>query len=1215
MSGRPTRIEPVDQVLGRGESTSFQVLDEANVIMPLPLPAPWLIQATPPASVLNDIISIEANAPISSKARIEVVNGAGVAACFVEIDILLPWTAKGPRTLDDWYRDGDVYRWEGAKAERARVLLHDVLLQLPDAFTEPLDGLPILLRGNMSGADGEYSVLPPWRSDHIDINRDRVDALDPASRSITPDDRRLAYTFVHEMMHAWLTRKAGTGIDNAHKMAAALAALAGLSTSKGAGLIACVCPPLGVIVSVLGAGSAWGHARVAHDEMSDWCEASDWRQRNLSSVGIPFLGPLLFAVTDELPNVATALAAAADQFWAPIDLLNRSSIDVHNISFDSHRAVTLASAGGYFATPLTAVEIAKGHGPASVYGAMTPMEDCSETFAYATLGVRFRDPPAPLPPVHAIIPEYGNPANLATPKQPTGLDRAGFQLNVTPQVPGTDFFTPSAGRIAYLDARGLVPAKEVIVGGSLLEDFLDMHGVRVAKPAVSDAAIAAAQVELEANGALAAAYATWHAGPAATFSDADRAVAALTDPPHDAARPWSFWSAIECHGDGLQPMDPRGVGADPGDVLLGAGQRILVAATVDETGVRSAVGGVEGLDHPEGIPAEDLALCFRWPPDTRPRTFSPDGAHGRGWSSLEQQLRTVIGWWGESEGAGHQLATGLGFVDALAAVLDLPAPVPIDAHRSDPAALRARLHGLGHGLHPYDGETGARIGDLVILFDRNRYGIVTRLDEHGRPLDVLMGGVTSPGPLGEAAGTARMAHRIDHRDIHFVWTPDAQPRSFAMPDITDPGGLSDPARSLHHLIAHDGATAIQRAEAWIDLTEPLAVLAGLLVEAEPDPARRRAIGIVPSDASASDDAVYRHLSRHGAPTGRPAEIHPGDVLILRDGTAAVAVEAEGGTCTQAARVTETGALAIADVDWSAPEVALSWRPSATPRAVTADADLLAFYGGNIDNLLGLAKRLGTGTSANAALAGATVTVSLSSPTAIATIAAAAAPDWIRARLWEPRDLADLRRACDTLGAGLADGTADARPATPIGTWLFGNSGVEIVLALDSDGRPALVYGVITAFMDHSGVRLHDGRLPAKLWVPSVRPRAYTAGPDGPVYRDRNRLIGTLLHWAARKPDLSGPLFAFSERSRETFAAPVARILSEGPAAAEEWPAYLAEHGAIADIPPEPGDLLLFEDRTRQAVALPEGQMLVHGGSYGPVTVRKIAGVKGVWRPG
>lgn len=236
-------------------------------------------------------------------------------------------------------------------------------------------------------------------------------------------------------------------------------------------------------------------------------------------------------------------------------------------------------------------------------------------------------------------------------------------------------------------------------------------------------------------------------------------------------------------------------------------------------------------------------------------------------------------------------------------------------------------------------------------------------------------------------------------------------------------------------------------------------------------------------------------------------------------------------------------------------------------------------------------------------------MSLASTTGLAELSSLSAPGWVRARLWDPKDLDDLAEACDTLGAGLVDDTG----SVPVGAWLFGDHGVDLVIAIDAAGRPALVLGPDRSA---AGARLrwHSGARAERVWIPSVQARVYVADPAGGGYADRNRLVGMVKRWGLHKAELDSPLFAQSELwSSGAFSPDASKILKRGPATAEEWPDYLAQTGALEPGPPRPGDLLVFKEAERQAIALDEDAMLVLTGDRGRVGIRPIRDVTGRWR--
>ncbi len=170
------------------------------------------------------------------------------------------------------------------------------------------------------------------------------------------------------------------------------------------------------------------------------------------------------------------------------------------------------------------------------------------------------------------------------------------------------------------------------------------------------------------------------------------------------------------------------------------------------------------------------------------------------------------------------------------------------------------------------------------------------------------------------------------------------------------------------------------------------------------------------------------------------------------------------------------------------------------------------------------------------------------------------------------------------------------------------------MVTDAVGRPARDSRGPAAGAGGAKLRPDDGRVRGQVWRPAVEARAY--GPAaGPGYLDRNRLVGLMRVWAANKAQLSSPLFGDAGlAAAEAFAPAAAAVLAAGPGDADAWPDYLAANGRVDAGAPQPGDLLLFDDASRQAVMLDAGQMLAWSSDDGAVRLAPVADVKGRWIP-
>ncbi|HEX8206605.1 MAG TPA: hypothetical protein VF587_11150 [Solirubrobacteraceae bacterium] len=1130
----------------------------------------------------------------------------------VAVDVLLPWEADGPRLVDALPGITGVKSWDDEKGRRAKLIAHDVLQQLPDAFLRELRGLPVIRMD--SGFGGEYKG-GPFANEHVYIGDGDVTPLDATAPQITEADRKFATLLVHELAHAWLGRKCGGGFGTGLRgLSTAVQILAGAAVHPAI-VVACFFPPAFVYVAAVGIALTVEHAMVAPDTMSSFAMASGWRQNNLSTLTVPILGVFTFLTAKEPPNAGTALASQADlagHGWAERILnVNNNDFDVYAVQAATR---TGPGQGGYFKNPDAAEPLLKPTPPPdgpyaigvpSPYGAISPFEDLAEMVAGHALKLRGPDWPA-----SPVLKEKG-----AVPSDPY------FQANTRPAggwTRGKFYREPSAARTKWLADQGLYDKSQpgVVVGaGPQLSKLSTLVPPDPTAPAgapatapwriqsipVDDEALQAAAEELQANGAASEVSRLWNEGPAESWRRADAAVEEIGRSRPIQQRKYGLLAALECHGEGLGRIEARGEGAEDGDVVLSADAAVRVVARAEEDGIRALIGNPgEEKGVAATVPVDELGLKRRWAPDPTPRVFS-SGDDAPAYGDLEKTLRNLIDLWGLSAREKRDLDSLAGFSGVLAEELALPDPPKLKLDRSGAGDTIARLSGLGRGLQPYDPAEPVHVGDVVVDFTGNTLGVVTRVDADGRPVDLLAGGSTTEGELAEDAGAVRMEHEIDHLDVRYVWRPDTKERTFDMPD--DHGGtLTDPQRALRHVVAHTGAERLTRREDSIFLTDPLAILAGLLVEGEPDPQVRRALGLkLEGDA----DTVLEHLVAHGVVRSRGA-VQAGDLLVLGEEDAALVLEAADGKPTQVARIGKT--LEVAEPELAPERIALAWAPSHADREVEVPEQVDAFYGG-IGELLRMPARYRDQDQVGLGLDSGKESQFLHQSDGLARVLSQKAPEWVRRRLWGADDTDTLKARCDTLGEGLVDAP---EAGLAVGTWIFGRSGLKVVMATDADGRPSLVY----TQGRNSGAWLFvdDGEVDGRVWVPATTPRRYTT-EAGPGYQDRSVLVGLALVWGEHKYRLDAPLFADKDIAESgAFTPEAAKLLRRGPDSQEEWPEYLAGHGSVEKGAGRPGDLLLFEDPEKQAIAVDGDTMLLQTSSYGNVGLRKQAGVTGHWKP-
>ncbi len=981
--------------------------------------------------------------PLTNKVvTIQIKDPTNAVVAHQDIEVFLPWLARGPKLVNSLggVDPATALSWDvdDPKVRRAKLIVHDVLEQLPDVFLQPLEGM-CLVRSTRGDKGGEYEIWPAFPTGYVWLSDAWIQLLtDPTSTPATGDpptdkidqhDRALAQVLVHELSHAWITHQCNVVLMGLQTLIDFLIGwIGGWIYQIGAAVAAILCPPAFLMIAVKGALTGTEHIIASRDEMSDWCDVSNWRQRGLAGLRVPLIGWLLASVFEESPNIVTCLSTQLDATFLGEDFglaANWAMLDVHNTRFDVYEVHRKANQDSYFAHPEAVPALIKNSGLVSPYAALSAQEDFAESSMVMALRLRGALPKATL---------LGADAGTK-PSDPL------MQPNSNEH--GAPYAMPDAGRLSFFAKHQLFQDgdPDIVIGaGETLAQLTTLKGWSLETIEPDAASQAAAAAEAKVLSGLSAAAKAWSAGPAPTFAKADTAIRALTSPAPDPASPFSFWTALECHGDGLAPLGDNGKGAVDGDVALAADQKTHVVYKADDTGVRALIAAPrEGMSPAGGkVAIADLKLRYRWPPDAKPRAFCPDKAHGPGWTDIESQLRTVIGWWGQSSlpvaqapaagppagqppDKGSRAAAGGaaaavpatpaaagdaqpldrldGFGDALLGVIAAPAAPDIQGQRT---AAKARLHGLGDGLAPFDPKAPARIGDVVMTADGNTLGVVTRLDTAGRPLDVARGGGAPAGPLGEDPGAVRMDLRLDHRDLHYLWRPSAQPRSFKMPDAPATS-LTDLDHSLGWLVAHHGATSLRRQEEDVGLDEGLAVLAGLLAEGEPDAGVRRALDLGVQD---DDQRVLNRAVAFGEPRGRPAAVSPGDLLLAADGSAAAVVAAPtNGGPAQTARVNRLNALAVDAADLGPQSATLAWRLSTQPRPAGSPAP---FYGDRgLAWLYGAPARLDGQMQTSVALEGDQQQAMLHLTPALADVLAGQAPARVRRRLWTAADLDDV----------------------------------------------------------------------------------------------------------------------------------------------------------------------------------------------------------------
>lgn len=1132
-----------------------------------------------------------------------------------------------PRWRRGWplLMDGPEGVWSDGTGQRTALLLYDVLRRLPTRAVEHLDEIRIYRKKTVELFWQERAglltpipkLLPFLGGFWIDIPTPTLDKIDPTQDVLGPYDYGSIYLLLHELGHAAMFHRLGgewfAWLDQLLQGVKAMLALSGeagvLRDLMGAGL-ALVGWPLGA-AAMLGCVPLYLVERhLMHDFVSDFGLAASWATHDVSlAASVPILGALLWRFLSEPPNVVTGASLPGNPFGLRNERVKADLQDTTYFSYDAAGEKRLVDALNAF-------------GPVSRYAASSAVEDFAESFATCILGTA---------QIRRGKVAFNTGADLNLSAFADKLDDARRR-----------FFTDAGLFAASWTEAGLAPGIDTTVSTwrtlppagapdtpvwkvdtrvpQMLEKAAD-------EPARRDPAALRAFVER---------WARWE--EEGRLLRRNREILQGLERPMREPHALEFLRAAELHGDGLRLYLGGSVPAAVGDLLLARDQELWMATAVDGDGrISEMAGGVVPGPAPRAADfvIERKRLPYHWSPARTRRRFVSEGAPASPhWADLEEGLARLVGLWGrdESPATRRALHTAGGF---LAEVLDAAGlsaeefPLPKEPTWRDVVAY-CEVH--GEGLAPFEpGRTRVAVGDVLLLYDRNSLGVVTRATPDAQPLDVLVGGADDEGLAQEGRTAVKLRHGLDAaalppgmtprerlahfepRDAHFVWRPSREPRRFtreggAVSDVFD-----DLDRALNHLLDHVGAGSLRRGEReyHVAVSGVLPLALGLMLERGATPEARRALARL--ELGAADEAqVENFLHRHGEARAQ-APAQPGDVVGWREGRRArwgVVLSAEDGEPTR----TLTGEDVLRTHDVRLPRAALEtvWTPARTPRRLPADDPATAFYG-EPSALFALVDRRAPGSprgEERQRVGGETYLLSYSAPADVARLLALGAPAWVRGRLFEAEDLDALRERCATLGVGLRDDAPDA--PLPPGTWLFlGRGDFGVVLTTTPEGLPGTMLTHGPGSLDLRPVPHAERRA---YWRPAATPFAYTGAAAGEAYADLDAFVGLLRVRGLERASRSQPLFKDPELLRSgVWRADLVKVLRRGPDAAEEWPAYLTGfgQGLVEGDGARPGDFLLLR-QDRQALALDADEMLLWNGDAWRLGPRR--GVTRVWRP-
>ncbi|MDQ1686257.1 MAG: hypothetical protein QOC82_2994 [Frankiaceae bacterium] len=990
-----------------------------------------------------------------------------------KVGITLEWPEDWPYLSDGglpWFSDsaskGAIPWADGgneAKADRLRIILWDLVDQLPQGVRDALGPVPFVRVTWVNDNRGGIAIALP-SGGAVAVNDTCFTALTADSPKIEPADENIVGLLAHELGHMVMSGLLGPAVwfKALASLTVAILEVVGAAFGEYEAIMhgVLVVPPFPKIAEIVLRTSIWGWG----DEMSDYASKGGWQVPSLVGFDVPLLNLLFPWLAAEAPNGLTAWASLnPKQPGLPIPLTNTT--------FDAATVLALNPADPNYATNLGKA------GVPTPYAATNPHEDFAETFARLLLGAKYH---------------------------------------------GTNAVEPSKDRRDYFIRKGLLvdhPGTPTFiqgahVAGTLVPDSAAPPSWRLAaraKPKPKQARHVMAAAEFDPD-KFDEALLKWYDGPERRIEDARAILAKLPRPPAEAA-PLPFLAAAEMHGDGLARY--RGVEhpLDPGALLTSDDQRVWLATRVDEQRrVTTVIGDPGGETLPAGgnLPQTDRdALVLHWQPDATPRDWAAGGQPlSPNYADVDAALAQLVPLWGRTDTDNFFVAAlhASGLADA-----DKDTGLPKEPCGRDVLAY-CETH--GDGLVRYEPGVGVAVGDFALLYGGTAWGVVTRVTPDGTPVDVLVGDPTHiPGLVGEEPDAVKLRHGLDLTalpvyaadsddvlrrralnathplDVDHIWRPAATTRRYVTEEAPVSDAFENLNLALNHLVSHVGLDYLERQGETTQTgnTDMVWASVGLLLErgATAD-ARKRLRGFHGSEREVRDSRFFYGTLSSGGP------VQPGDVIGWRTkgGTAeGVVLTVDGGEATRV--FTQGKQFVVRDDRVPAESVVWAWTPSATPRELVDDPAIAAFYGdpSALERLVNL--------RSTAAIpyedhnyGGESYTCFYTKPDGFVRLLSLNAPDDVRKALWADTDteFAGLRAALDHFGAGVQP--YQPGTAVPHGAWLLGKSTIRVVLLTTPKGEPALVLTPGVEALADPGIWIDEP--PAhgltEMWVPSVKPR-------------------------------------------------------------------------------------------------------------------------------
>jgi hypothetical protein len=1015
-----------------------------------------------------------ADVPAASYVTVEVhakhADGSAAGSDSVKVGITLQWPESWP-----YLSDGGVPMLAGsvangalpwadggnqAKADRLRVILWDLLDQLPQAVRDALGPVPFVRVTGVQDNRAGMAIALPF-ANVIVIKDSLFTALVADSPRIEKADEEIVNVLAHELGHMVMAGLLGPAVWFKALMSVLLA-LTEVITAAAGEFVAMehgvyVVPPFQKVFEVILRTSIWGWG----DTMSEFADVGGWRVPSLVGFDVPLLSLLLPWLAAQPPNALSA--------WASLNPAQPGlPIPLTNTQFDAAAVLGLQPGN-----PTYTADLDKAGVP-TPYAATNPHEDFAETFARLLLGGKYR-------PGVAVDPNKAR--------------RDFFTGNGLLEHSGTPTFTQGAHVASTLAPDSAAPPSW---------RFEDR-----AKPKQSQRELAAAGVDPDQIDKV---LRDWYDGPERRVDEARTILAKLPRPPADAA-PLSFLAAAEMHGAGLARYRGMEHQVDPGVLLTSEDQRVWLATRVDDQHrVTTVIGDPGGDTLPAGgqLPETDRdALVLHWQPDAAPRDWAAGGQPlSPNYPDLDAALAQLVPLWGRDD-------TGSFFVAALHAsgLADSGKDTRL-ADDAGPRDVLAYCETHGDGMVRYEPGVGVAVGDFVHLYGGTAWGVVTRVTADGTPADILVGDPTHiPGLLGEAPGAVKLRHGLDlgalpvyaddtgdvprrralnathPLDVDQFWRPAATARRYVLEEAAVSDAFENLNLALNHLVSHVGLDYLERQGETVQTGTVDMVWAsvGLLLErgATAD-ARKRLRGFRAPEREVRDSRFFYGTLTSGSP------VRPGDVIGWR----AARGLAEGVVLTvdgdHATRVFSQGKqFAVHDDAVPAESVVWAWTPGATPRDIVSDAGIAAFYGkpSGLDRLIHLRSTAAVPYESHN-YGGQSYTCFYPKPEDFVRLLSLNAPDDVRKALWAEPDteFGDLRTALDRFGAGVQ--SYQPGDAVPNGAWLLGKSSIAVVLLTTAKGEPALVLTPGVDSLGDPGIWIDEP--PAhgltQMWLPSVEAR-------------------------------------------------------------------------------------------------------------------------------